>query len=84
MIYRVLGFWSTSGLHLPNDEDYFFGDQVGLRASDSLVVRVTGCPNGCARPYMAELGLVGDGPNSYQVLHLPSLPNLSQNSLRMY
>ena len=26
-----------------------------------------GCPNGCARPYMAELGLVGDGPNSYQV-----------------
>lgn len=26
-----------------------------------------GCPNGCARPYMAELGFVGDGPNSYQV-----------------
>ena len=26
----------------------------------------TGCPNGCARPYMAELGFVGDGPNSYQ------------------
>ena len=25
-----------------------------------------GCPNGCARPYMAELGFVGDGPNSYQ------------------
>ena len=30
-------------------------------------VRMTGCPNGCARPYMAELGLVGDGPNSYQL-----------------
>lgn len=28
---------------------------------------MTGCPNGCARPYMAELGFVGDGPNSYQV-----------------
>lgn len=28
---------------------------------------MTGCPNGCARPYMAELGLVADGPNSYQV-----------------
>ncbi|CAM6064260.1 unnamed protein product [Sphagnum tenellum] len=42
-------------------------ERVGLRASDSLVVRVTGCPNGCARPYMAELGLVGDGPNSYQI-----------------
>ncbi|XP_028099016.1 sulfite reductase 1 [ferredoxin], chloroplastic-like [Camellia sinensis] len=27
---------------------------------------ITGCPNGCATPYMAELGLVGDGPNCYQ------------------
>lgn len=34
---------------------------------DTLIVRMTGCPNGCARPYMAELGFVGDGPNSYQV-----------------
>jgi sulfite reductase (ferredoxin) len=42
-------------------------ERVGLRASDSLVLRITGCPNGCARPYMAELGLVGDGPNSYQI-----------------
>ena len=31
------------------------------------MVRITGCPNGCARPYMAEVGFVGDGPNSYQV-----------------
>lgn len=44
--------------------------QVGLKVSDSVVVRITGCPNGCARPYMAELGLVGDGPNSYQVLQM--------------
>lgn len=42
--------------------------QVGLRFYESVVIRVTGCPNGCARPYMAELGLVGDGPNSYQVV----------------
>ena len=28
---------------------------------------MTGCPNGCARPYMAELAFVGDGPKSYQV-----------------
>ncbi|KAK7341234.1 hypothetical protein VNO80_24160 [Phaseolus coccineus] len=42
-------------------------DKVGLRYSESVVVRITGCPNGCARPYMAELGLVGDGPNSYQI-----------------
>lgn len=43
--------------------------QVGLKYSESVVIRITGCPNGCARPYMAELGLVGDGPNSYQVYH---------------
>ncbi|CAJ2679796.1 unnamed protein product [Trifolium pratense] len=42
-------------------------EKVGLKYSESIVVRITGCPNGCARPYMAELGLVGDGPNSYQV-----------------
>ena len=38
---------------------------VGLCAQ--MHVRMTGCPNGCARPYMAEVGLVGDGPNSYQL-----------------
>ncbi|KMZ71185.1 Sulfite reductase (ferredoxin), Sulfite reductase (NADPH) [Zostera marina] len=42
-------------------------DKVGLKHYDSVVIRVTGCPNGCARPYMAELGFVGDGPNSYQI-----------------
>ncbi|KAK6925619.1 Nitrite/Sulfite reductase ferredoxin-like domain [Dillenia turbinata] len=42
-------------------------EKVGLSYSESIVIRVTGCPNGCARPYMAELGLVGDGPNSYQI-----------------
>uniref|UniRef100_A0A0C9S9I4 assimilatory sulfite reductase (ferredoxin) n=1 Tax=Wollemia nobilis TaxID=56998 RepID=A0A0C9S9I4_9CONI len=42
-------------------------EKVGLKYKDSLVVRFTGCPNGCARPYMAELGFVGDGPNSYQI-----------------
>ena len=39
----------------------------GLPADEPLIVRMTGCPNGCARPYIAELGFVGDGPNSYQV-----------------
>ena len=36
--------------------------------SDALsapVIRMTGCPNGCARPYSAEVGLVGRGINSY-------------------
>jgi len=30
-----------------------------------LIVRVTGCPNGCARPYSAEIGLVGQSINKY-------------------
>ncbi|XP_061359624.1 sulfite reductase [ferredoxin], chloroplastic [Gastrolobium bilobum] len=42
-------------------------EKVGLKYNEFVVVRITGCPNGCARPYMAELGLVGDGPNSYQI-----------------
>ncbi|KAL9404962.1 hypothetical protein Peur_001934 [Populus x canadensis] len=42
-------------------------EKVGLKYNESVVIRATGCPNGCARPYMAELGFVGDGPNSYQI-----------------
>jgi len=34
---------------------------------EEILIRMTGCPNGCARPYMAELAFVGDGPKSYQV-----------------
>jgi sulfite reductase (NADPH) hemoprotein beta-component len=40
--------------------------ELGL-AEHEIIVRVTGCPNGCVRPYMAELGLVGKGPGRYQV-----------------
>jgi len=32
-----------------------------------LIVRMTGCPNGCARPYMAEIAFVGKAPNKYQI-----------------
>ena len=28
---------------------------------------MTGCPNGCARPYLAEIGLVGRGPGTYNL-----------------
>ncbi len=34
---------------------------------EHFVIRMTGCPNGCARPYLAELGLVGQAPGAYQV-----------------
>ena len=40
--------------------------KVGLK-DEHFVVRMTGCPNGCARPYMAELGFVGSSPESYQI-----------------
>jgi sulfite reductase (ferredoxin) len=40
--------------------------KVGL-PDEHFVVRMTGCPNGCARPYMAELGFVGSSPESYQI-----------------
>jgi len=38
----------------------------GLSAED-IVIRMTGCPNGCARPYLAEIGLVGKGPGRYNL-----------------
>ncbi|QOV24137.1 sulfite reductase, ferredoxin dependent [Anabaenopsis elenkinii] len=41
-------------------------DKLGLQ-KEHFVVRMTGCPNGCARPYMAELGFVGSAPECYQV-----------------
>lgn len=41
-------------------------DKVGLE-KQHFVVRMTGCPNGCARPYLAELGFVGSAPEAYQV-----------------
>src|SRR6266850_1052878 len=34
---------------------------------EEIIVRMTGCPNGCARRYMAEIAFVGKGPNKYQI-----------------
>ncbi|MFL0774756.1 MAG: NADPH-dependent assimilatory sulfite reductase hemoprotein subunit [Prochlorococcus sp.] len=48
-----------------------------LQIEKSILIRVTGCPNGCARPYMAELALVGSGVNQYQ-LWLGGTPNLQR------
>ena len=36
-------------------------------ADPDLVLRITGCPNGCARPYLAEIGLIGKGPGRYNL-----------------
>ena len=36
-------------------------------AKDAIVVRMTGCPNGCGRPYVAEIGFVGKAPGRYNM-----------------
>lgn len=38
-------------------------------ADESIILRVTGCPNGCGRAMLAEIGLVGKGPSKYN-MHL--------------
>ena len=39
---------------------------AGLR-HDAITIRMTGCPNGCARPYIAEIGFVGKAPGKYNL-----------------
>ena len=41
-------------------------DEAGLR-DDSISIRMTGCPNSCARPSLAEIGLVGKAPGKYNL-----------------
>jgi sulfite reductase (NADPH) hemoprotein beta-component len=40
--------------------------ELGLK-DEEIIIRMTGCPNGCARPYTAELALVGRSPGKYQL-----------------
>lgn len=65
----------TCGLALAESERYLpdliteledLLDEVGLR-QDAITIRMTGCPNGCARPYIAEIGFVGRGPATYNL-----------------
>jgi len=41
-------------------------EKVGLR-HDAITIRMTGCPNGCGRPFISEIGFVGRGPNRYNL-----------------
>jgi sulfite reductase (NADPH) hemoprotein beta-component len=36
-------------------------------AGQPLTLRITGCPNGCARPYLAEVALIGKAPGRYNL-----------------
>jgi len=42
-------------------------EENGLR-QDSIVMRMTGCPNGCARPWLAEIAMVGKSYGYYDLL----------------
>jgi len=65
----------TCGLALAESERYLptlvsqledVMKECGMR-DDEIVIRMTGCSNGCARPYLAEIGLVGKAPGVYNV-----------------
>jgi len=40
--------------------------EVGL-AEEDIVIRMTGCPNGCARPALAEIAFIGKAPGKYNM-----------------
>jgi sulfite reductase (NADPH) hemoprotein beta-component len=65
----------TCGLALAESERYLPDlvtrledemDRFGLR-DEEITIRMTGCPNGCARPYVSEIGLVGRTPGIYNL-----------------
>jgi len=41
-------------------------DEFGLR-DEEIVIRMTGCPNGCARPALAEIAFIGKAPGKYNM-----------------
>jgi len=65
----------TCGLAMAESERYLpqlldklerIMDEAGL-SNDAITVRMSGCPNGCSRPYIAEIGFSGRGPGKYNV-----------------
>jgi sulfite reductase (NADPH) hemoprotein beta-component len=75
----------TCGLALTESERYLPSLITKLDAllcengldQQPITVRMTGCPNGCARPYIAEIGFVGRNPGKYN-LHLGGAPDGSR------
>ena len=50
--------------HLVLDKIDNILNEFGL-ADEPILVRMTGCPNGCARPYNADIAFVGRAPGKY-------------------
>jgi sulfite reductase (ferredoxin) len=55
-------------------------DELGLRA-ERISIRMTGCPNGCARPYMGDIGIVGRSAGLYDVFVGGDWENTRLNTL---
>jgi len=55
-------------------------DDHGL-SNEAISLRITGCPNGCARPYLAEIALVGKAPDRYNLFLGGSADGLRLNRL---
>jgi sulfite reductase (ferredoxin) len=53
---------------------------LGL-AGEPISIRMTGCPNGCARPYMGDIGIVGRTKDVYNVYLGGDQPNTRLNTL---
>ena len=54
--------------------------ELGL-ADEPISVRMTGCPNGCARPFMGDIGLVGRSKDLYNVYVGGDWGNTRMNTL---
>jgi sulfite reductase beta subunit-like hemoprotein len=53
---------------MPDVLDAFEAELARLGLADArITIRMTGCPNGCARPYTADIGLVGRAPGFYGI-----------------
>ena len=50
-------------------------------ANEQITIRISGCPNGCSRPYTAEIGLVGRTPGHYQIWLGGNVANTRLNKL---
>ncbi len=68
--------WPTCGLAITESERALPGliDQLEVElaklglSSETFTLRMTGCPNGCARPYNCDIGLVGKAAGKYTIL----------------
>jgi len=68
--------WPTCGLSITEAERALPGiiDQVEVElarlglSNETFTIRMTGCPNGCARPYNSDIGLVGKTAGKYTIL----------------